>query len=171
MTLRLSASLSPLLQNAAALHGLEPILLEAQALHESAGRPWVIRYEKTWAWFVRDKDGSVRDPGPREGMNASSLAVLDSLEITAQKTSFGLLQVMGAVARELGYRGSLWAIREKPEIGLDLGANKFSQLLHRHGNTRDALAAYNAGSGNLAAGYGYADAIQEAAEAIREATS
>lgn len=28
-----------------------------------------------------------------------------------------------------------------------------------HGNVRDALAAYNAGQGNLAAGYGYADTI------------
>ena len=32
-----------------------------------------------------------------------------------------------------------------------------------HGNVRDALAAYNAGQGNLAAGYGYADAILGAA--------
>jgi hypothetical protein len=32
-----------------------------------------------------------------------------------------------------------------------------------HGNVRDALAAYNAGPGNLQAGYGYADAILAAA--------
>jgi hypothetical protein len=32
-------------------------------------------------------------------------------------------------------------------------------LAQEHGNVRDALAAYNAGPGNLAAGYGYADHI------------
>lgn len=42
---------------------------------------------------------------------------------------------------------------------------KFMYQLVRqfHGNVRDALAAYNAGPGNLQAGYGYADAILAAA--------
>ena len=43
-------------------------------------------------------------------------------------------------------------------------ATYMSQLLHQfHGNVRDALAAYNAGPGNLQAGYGYADTILRAA--------
>jgi hypothetical protein len=38
------------------------------------------------------------------------------------------------------------------------------QLLQQfHGNLRDSLAAYNAGPGNLTAGYGYADQIMAAA--------
>jgi len=35
----------------------------------------------------------------------------------------------------------------------------YSLLQQEHGSIRDALAAYNAGPGNLSAGYGYADTI------------
>ncbi len=46
------------------------------------------------------------------------------------------------------------------------------QLLAQfHGNVRDALAAYNAGPGNLAAGYGYADGILAAAGQPQSARS
>lgn len=39
----------------------------------------------------------------------------------------------------------------------------YELVRQEHGNVRDALAAYNAGPGNLQAGYGYADAILAAA--------
>lgn len=42
--------------------------------------------------------------------------------------------------------------------------NFMNTLLHQfHGNTRDALAAYNAGAGNIGAGLGYANSILSAA--------
>lgn len=44
-------------------------------------------------------------------------------------------------------------------------------LIGQNGNIRNALAAYNAGPGNLAAGYGYADTILAAAGAPRTASA
>lgn len=47
----------------------------------------------------------------------------------------------------------------------------YSLVKQFHGNVRDALAAYNAGPGNLQAGYGYADAILAAAGQPQTATA
>lgn len=47
----------------------------------------------------------------------------------------------------------------------------YSLVKQFHGNIRDALAAYNAGPGNLAAGYGYADSILAAAGQPQSATA
>ena len=43
------------------------------------------------------------------------------------------------------------------------GVYMYRLLKEEHGSVRNALAAYNAGPGNLAAGYGYADTILSAA--------
>lgn len=60
----------------------------------------------------------------------------------------------------LGCSGSF----DDPNASTKCYATYMYQLVKQfHGNVRDALAAYNAGPGNLAAGYGYADTILAAA--------
>ena len=62
--------------------------------------------------------------------------------------------------RGLGCAGSPFNVNDSTKCY----AKYMYQLVQQfHGNVRDALAAYNAGPGNLQAGYGYADAILAAA--------
>lgn len=71
--------------------------------------------------------------------------------------AIGLTQLEPGTASDLGV--DPYNINEN----LQGGATYLSQMFQRFGNWRDALAAYNAGPGNLKAGYGYADSVLAAA--------
>lgn len=62
-----------------------------------------------------------------------------------QQASWGLMQVMGANAREHGFRGVYFTDLCDPEIGLEFGCRFMARLLARN-PVEDALSAYNAGS-------------------------
>lgn len=80
--------------------------------------------------------------------------------VTSPAGAQGIAQIEPGTWAGLGIPGSPY----NPQDALQGYTKLMSQLLARYGgNVRDALAAYNAGSGNLAAGYGYADAILSAA--------
>lgn len=67
----------------------------------------------------------------------------------------GIAQFEPGTFAQYGH-GSPWNVAD----AFDAYGNYMSELLkEEHGNIRDALAAYNAGPGNKAAGYGYADGI------------
>lgn len=63
-----------------------------------------------------------------------------------QAVSWGLMQVMGGVAREQGFDGRYLTTLTRPAVGLEHGARRFLTMMDRHGKLPDALAAYNAGS-------------------------
>jgi soluble lytic murein transglycosylase-like protein len=65
-----------------------------------------------------------------------------------ESASYGLLQVMGCTARELGFKGDLTQLFT-PEIGLQYGVAYFMSRLKKYGKLMDAIAAYNAGSVRL----------------------
>ena len=74
----------------------------------------------------------------------------------------GIAQIEPGTWAGLGIAGTPYS----PQAALQGYSKLMSELLAQfHGNVRDALAAYNAGSGNLQAGYGYADSILSAAGA------
>lgn len=94
---------------------------------------WAVRCEPTykWTWMVEE--------------HAAELGITQTTERTLQKMSWGLMQVMGATARELGFGAPLTQL-VLPEAGLEWGLRYLAQKVKRHKETTDAIAAYNAGS-------------------------
>ncbi|WP_243358344.1 transglycosylase SLT domain-containing protein [Fundidesulfovibrio terrae] len=128
-----------LIENAAQAHGLPSRLVEAVAGVESGGNSWAFRYEPQF--FARHvaSDASVRAVAP---------CSLDS-ERQARATSWGLMQVMGATARGLGFQGAFLNALCDPQTGLEYGCRLLARLRDRYKALHGwpgVAAAYNAGS-------------------------
>jgi len=81
-------------------------------------------------------------------------------DVTSPKGAQGYAQFEPGTWAQTGCSGSPHNVNDS----MKCYAKLMYQLVQQyHGNVRDALAAYNAGPGNLAAGYGYADNILAAA--------
>lgn len=61
-----------------------------------------------------------------------------------QQSSWGMAQIMGAVAREYGFRGVFFPQLSDPEVGLEYACRFLRRLLSRY-DQQDAVSAYNAG--------------------------
>ena len=109
-------------------------LLAAVVQTESSGLERANRYEPGWKYFYQVEEF------------AKKLGTSKKEEMVGQKHSYGLCQIMGTVARELGFCGSF---DDLYDVGTNLkyGAMKLRECLDRyHYNWWDAVAAYNAGS-------------------------
>lgn len=138
----------------AELHGLEPLLVWALVEQESGWRPEATRYEPHYRWLVVPAEGMGIDCG--------------EAEIRGQRTSWGLCQVMGAVARELGLSGPFEALL-RPGVGLDYGCRYLARQLRRSGgDVRAALSRYNSGRPASEAGLRYADQVLARVARLRE---
>lgn len=130
----------------ASKHGIPEQLLRAIVHVESAGDPWAMRFEPgyRWLWDVRASQPYRGDP---QSLPAPAFVSRDT-ELTGQRTSWGLMQVMGAVARELGYRGRYLSALCDPDMGMEYGCRHLVALHRRFGSQgwEAVAAAYNAGS-------------------------
>lgn len=110
--------------------GVDSALFMALCEHESAGWKWAaIRYE----------------PGFYKKY-VEPLNLLSQTEATARATSWGLGQIMGQVARELGFKGEFLSELLDPEIGCEYACRKLKACLARHPNDqRAALLEFNGG--------------------------
>jgi len=112
-----------------------PELVCAIAEQESAWNPWAMRYEpRFFSKYV------------------ALLYTNNKISVTeayARAFSWGLMQVMGQVAREHGYAGELAALCD-PATGLEWGCKVFAhKLAVAQGNVHEALLSWN-GGGNTA---------------------
>jgi hypothetical protein len=123
-----------LIRDMAARHSLDVNLLTAVVMTESGGDTTAIRHEPKWKYFYHPE------------RYARDLQIRLEVELLHQAHSWGLMQVMGSVARELGHEGRLEELL-KPQIGMHYGCKKLSQCLKREkGDFESALARYNGGS-------------------------
>jgi len=119
---------------AATRHNLDPNLIVAFILTESGGDPWAIRYEPNWKWFLKPNYWALR-------MNIS-----DKTERSLQMHSWGLMQIMGTTARELGFDQQIPKLCI-PKNGIEFGCRYFKkQLIRYSGDVEFAISAYNMGT-------------------------
>ena len=119
----------------AAAHAIEPALVCAVIEQESAWNTWAVRYE----------------PGflSRYVAPLYTAGKLSATEAYTRSMSWGLMQVMGQVARESGFASTSLAELCDPVIGIDFGCKILAARLARaKGDVPAALLSWN-GGGNV----------------------
>ena len=117
----------------AAKYGLDKNLVLAIIKKESDGEVYTQRYEPDFRYFFDPISFSRR------------LRISVETERMCQSTSYGLMQVMGAVFRERGFVRYLAECFD-PVINIEYGCKHLQSFYQRYNNIIDAVASYNAGS-------------------------
>lgn len=118
---------------------IDPHLVLAIIEQESGGRPYATRYEPGYRYLVAPVAWAARR------------SVTSPTEEVHQKTSWGLMQVMGATARDLGFCGYLPELCQ-PELGIYYGCLYLQRQFRRFESKENAIAAYNSGAPRVVAG-------------------
>ena len=140
---------------AAGRHKVSDQVVTAIVTVESSGNQWAYNPEPHYRWFWdvrRNQPFRALLPGEsdkeRPPADFPCLAGDPDQEWWAQQASWGLMQTMGAVAREVGFGGSYLTELCDPVVSLEHGCKFLRRLLDRHSNLDAALAAWNTGSPN-----------------------
>lgn len=128
----LSEKYEALIRKYAAENALSPSLVAAVCMQESGFEPDRPRYEPKWLYLYLPS------------VYAHKLRITDETEIQLQKFSWGMMQVMGSVARELGYDNHLQKL-SGAELGILFGCKKLGSLTKKYADTRDVVSSYNQG--------------------------
>jgi hypothetical protein len=141
---------------AAQIASFSPILVRAIIQVESGGNPWAWNPEPRYRylWNVKTKR-PFRQLTVSESLNENPPADFPihggdrDQEWWGQQASWGLMQVMGAVAREQGFSGIYLTELCDPVTNLTSGCAHLRGLLKWANNDiPQAVAGYNAGRGN-----------------------
>ncbi len=165
---KLSAEIAAAIVVASNRAGLDPCLVASIVVQESSGNPNATRYEPGYAWFwdvvknapfrrVTQAEVSSRFapkdfpflPDPDGASVRAELGISGATgEWIGQRTSLGLMQIMGAVARERGFKGPRLTDLLDPASGLEWGCKHLAALCRRF-DFEDAITAYNGGPGGI----------------------
>jgi soluble lytic murein transglycosylase-like protein len=91
------------------------------------------RFEAKWSYFLKPET------------YAQQLGISLDTEKKDQATSWGPMQIMGSVCRELGYVDHLVGLVD-PELAISYSCKKLNILQKKYTNESDAISAYNAGT-------------------------
>lgn len=108
-------------------------LLAAIVQTESSNNRYAVRFEPHYKYLFKTKE------------NAAANGITEATETVFQMTSFGLCQLMGAVARELGLKGTVFQLLDE-QTNLTYAAKLIKRLANRFKERNDIIAAYNAGT-------------------------
>jgi hypothetical protein len=112
---------------------LDPDLAVAICKQESNYDSSAVRYEQGWTYhFEVEKHSKL-------------LGISFLSEFQLQKFSWGPMQVMGSVCRELQFKGHLTEMIF-PLNGVQYGCRKLRALSNKYSDQLDVIAAYNAGN-------------------------
>lgn len=114
-------------------NGLSPLLVAAMVQTESAGDTMATRYEPNYRWTVDI------------ATNALNCHISLVTEEIHQQTSWGLLQIMGGTARDLGMTDTLPELLDE-YTGLNYGCKYLARHIDKHKDIDKAIVSYNAGS-------------------------
>lgn len=131
------------------LHLIEPVakrydlpceLIIAIISKESSGVKETIRYEQNYRYF-NDTEGF-----------ASKNGISTETETCAQRMSWGLMQIMGSTARDMGFTDLLPKMIY-PNFNIEIGCKYLHKMIKRYdGDKKKAISAYNAGVARIKGG-------------------
>lgn len=131
--MEMSQNYIQVVEKEALMAGVDPDLAVAIAAVESSWDPWATRFESGWKYFYKVP----------EFAQANLITV--QTEATLQALSWGLMQIMGSVARERGFSGELPRLC-LAELGAKYGCLQIKWLMGRYSEEDDVIAAYNQGN-------------------------
>jgi len=118
---------------------IDPEILKAIVWTESKGNPDAIRYEE--GFYVR----YVRNQRPLIGHHSKGVCSYKT-EKHSRSMSWGLCQIMGQTARELGFKGDFCSELNDPKTNLYYGAKCLrSKINQEKGDLYAGILRYNGG--------------------------